>query len=169
MAPEPALQAGVILRAAEKVTHELPEYRAAPEELHHARGHRGAQERTAIEAAHNARGKFELRRKRGLHARWIFFWAAFRKRPPKQFAGAHGVEKAFAREGVHPRRRVANHRPILAHNSAFRKGAFARRWQNVTVELRSLGRDILFLYKTLQMRTQLRARVRRHAAADAHR
>src|SRR5258707_669852 len=96
MAPEPALQAGVILRAAEKVAHELPEYGTAPQELHHARGHRGPQERTAIEAAHNARGKFELRRKRGLHARRIFFRAAFRKRAPEQFSGAHGVEKPFA-------------------------------------------------------------------------
>src|SRR5713101_4133376 len=49
VAPKPPLQAGVILRAAEEIAHQLPEDRAAPQELHHARGHRAAQERSAIE------------------------------------------------------------------------------------------------------------------------
>src|SRR5216684_7589518 len=70
MAPKPALQTCVILRSGEKISHELPENGAAPQKLHHARGHRGAQERAAIEATHDARGKFQLRRKRRLHARW---------------------------------------------------------------------------------------------------
>src|SRR6266478_7208209 len=61
LAPKAALQAGVILRSAEKIAHQLPEYGAAPQKLHHARGHRGAEERPAIESPYDARGKFQLR------------------------------------------------------------------------------------------------------------
>src|SRR5258708_4875108 len=55
MAPESPLQAGVILRAAEQVAHQLPEHRAAPQELNHARRNRAAKERSAIETPHDAR------------------------------------------------------------------------------------------------------------------
>src|SRR6266568_1585761 len=58
VAPEAALQAGIILRATEEVAHQLTENRAAADELHHAGSHRTSQERSAVEAAHNARGKF---------------------------------------------------------------------------------------------------------------
>src|SRR5260370_30361248 len=55
MAPESPLQAGVILRAAEQVAHQLPEHRAAAQELHHPRRDPTAQERSAIETPHDAR------------------------------------------------------------------------------------------------------------------
>src|SRR5258708_12221632 len=89
MAPKAAFQARVILRSAEKVAHQLPEYRAAPEKLHHARGHRRPQERAAIETAHDARGKFDLRREPTLHPRRTFFWPAFSNPPSQHFAAAH--------------------------------------------------------------------------------
>src|ERR1700682_5712337 len=54
MAPESPLQAGVILRAAEQIAHQLPEHRAAAQELNHARRDRTAQERSTIEAPHDA-------------------------------------------------------------------------------------------------------------------
>src|SRR5690349_22864046 len=60
VAPEPLLQAGIILRATEEVGHQLAENGVAANELHHARGHSPAEERAQIEAAHDARGKFKL-------------------------------------------------------------------------------------------------------------
>src|SRR5205823_3954521 len=67
MAPEAALQAGIILGAAEKVAHQLAEHGVAPDELHHARGDRASKERAAIEAPHDARGKFQLAGKCSAH------------------------------------------------------------------------------------------------------
>src|SRR5216684_4991776 len=60
MAPKPALQTGVILRAAEEIAHQLPEYRAAAHELHHARGDRAAQKGAAIESPHDARRELQF-------------------------------------------------------------------------------------------------------------
>src|SRR5580765_8378454 len=54
VAPQPSFQAGIILRAAEKVAHQLPEDRAAAQELHHARRDRASQKRPAIKPAHDA-------------------------------------------------------------------------------------------------------------------
>src|SRR5260370_9931408 len=77
MAPKPPLQAGVVLRAAEKVAHQLPENRAASQKLHHPRRYCRAQEGAAVKAPHDARCKLELRRKCRPHARRICFRAAF--------------------------------------------------------------------------------------------
>src|SRR5438876_66853 len=60
VAPEAALQAGIVLSAAEEIAHQLPENRAASDELHHARGYGGSEKRAAIETADDARGKFQL-------------------------------------------------------------------------------------------------------------
>jgi len=77
----------------------LAEYGVALEELHHARGDGAAEERSTVEAANDARGEFEFRGEGGFDARGIFFGAAFGEGLAKEFARAHGVEKAFAGEG----------------------------------------------------------------------
>src|ERR1700676_839890 len=143
MAPEAAFQTGVVLCAAEKVAHQLPEHRAAPQELHHARRHGGAQERSAVKAAHDASGELQFRREGRLDPRRIFFRAALRERLSQQFARAHGVKQAFARQRIYPRRRVANQRPVLAQHGAFGKGPLLRRRKHVTIELCALGRNLL--------------------------
>jgi len=60
MAEDALFEGGVILRAAEEIGEELAENGIALEELHHARGDRTAQERAAIEAAHDAGGELEF-------------------------------------------------------------------------------------------------------------
>src|SRR6266851_8971164 len=96
VAPQPPLQAGIILGAAEEVAHQLAEDRATAQELHHPRGDRASEKRSAIKPAHDARRKFELRGKSSLHPRGIFLRAARGQRTPEQFAGAYRVEKSFA-------------------------------------------------------------------------
>src|SRR5271154_1385270 len=80
MAPETALQARVVLRAAEDIAHQLPEDCAAAHELHHAGGHRCAQKRSAVETTDDPRGEFQFRRKRSFYPHWVFFGAAFGER-----------------------------------------------------------------------------------------
>src|SRR5713101_3475888 len=96
VAPQAPLQAGIILGAAEEVAHQLAEDRAAAQELHHARRDRASEKRPAIKPANDARRKFELRRKRSLHPRGIFFRAPRGQRTPEQFAGANRIKKSFA-------------------------------------------------------------------------
>src|SRR5260370_5032455 len=92
VAPEPALQAGIILRPAEEVAHQLPEHRAAPYELNHARGDRTAQEGATIETPHHAPPNFEFARKSNLDPRGILLRTALRERAPQQFAGANRIK-----------------------------------------------------------------------------
>src|SRR5437667_12201630 len=68
VAPEAALQAGIVLSAAEEVAHQLPENRAASDELHHARGYGGSAKRAAIETAEKTRAKIQPGRECGLAA-----------------------------------------------------------------------------------------------------
>src|SRR5208337_2595867 len=96
MAEDALLKRGVILRAAEQVGEKLAEDGVALEELHHARGDGAAEERSAVETADEARGEFEFGGKRGFDTRGIFFGAAFGEGLAQEFAGAHGVEQAFA-------------------------------------------------------------------------
>src|SRR5258708_1724385 len=159
MAPQSPLQAGVVLRAAEEVAHQLPENRAASQKLHHPRGDSCAQEGAAIKAPHDARRKLELRRKCRSHARRIFFRAAFRQRAAKQLARTHGIEQAFAGQRIDPCRRVPDHGPVFPEHMAFRKRALPRRGQHVTVEARAFGRNFLLLDERVQVRLQFRARV----------
>src|SRR5713101_1273219 len=138
MAPESPLQAGVILRAAEQVAHQLPEHRAAAQELHHARRDRTAQERSAIETPHDARRELQFSAESSLYPRWILLGAAFRERPAQQFAGTNGIEKAFARQGIDPRRRISNERPVLSDDVSFGERALLRRRQDVAIKLCAL-------------------------------
>src|SRR5216110_2797734 len=124
VAPESALQAGVILRAAEQIAHQLPEHRAAAQELNHASGHRAAEERSAIEAPHDARREFQFGAESSLHPSRVLFRAAFCKRAAQQFAGANGIEKAFACEGINPGGRISDERPVLTDDVSFGKRAF---------------------------------------------
>src|SRR5712692_3011247 len=169
MAPESPLQAGVILRAAEKISHQLAEHRATAEELNHARGDSASQEGATIETPHDARREFQFGAESSLHPCRILFRAAFGERAPQQFAGANGIEKAFAREGIDPGRRIPDERPVLSDDVSFGKRALLRRRQHVTVKLCALRLYALFLYECLQMAAQFRAGMRRHTAADAHR
>src|SRR5208337_2022796 len=73
MTEDALLKRGVILRAAEQVGEKLAEDGVALEELHHARGDGAAEERSAVEAANDARGEFEFGGKRGFDTRGIFF------------------------------------------------------------------------------------------------
>ena len=167
MTPEAALQAGIILRAAEEVAHQLTENRAAADELHHARRYRIPQERPAVKAPDDARGKFQFAGEGRFDPGGIFFRAALRERPAKQFAGAYGVKEAFAGEGIDPGCGVADERPVFSENAAFRKCAFLRGGQNVAIKLGVFRRDVLFLDKSLQVAAELCAGMRGHAAADS--
>src|ERR1700719_1681625 len=75
VSPQAALQAGVILAAAEEVANQLAENRAAAHQLHNAGSNGGAQNRATIKTAHDARSKFQFGRKRGADPGWIFFGA----------------------------------------------------------------------------------------------
>src|SRR5712692_3158538 len=92
MAPESPLQAGVILSAAEKIAHQLPEHRAAAEELNHARGDRASQEGATIETPHDARRELQFGAESSLHPCRILLRAAFGEGTAQQFAGANGIE-----------------------------------------------------------------------------
>src|SRR6266566_522147 len=113
MAPKSPLQAGVILRAAEEIPHQLPEYWAAAHELNHASGDRAAQEGSTIETPHNARREFQFRTKGRLHPSRVLLRAAFREGAAQQFARANGIEKAFAREGIDPGGGISDERPVI--------------------------------------------------------
>src|SRR6266404_1857886 len=169
MPPQPPLQAGVILRSAEEIAHQLPEHRAAPHELHHARGNRAPQKRSSIEAPHDACRELQLRAESSLHPSRILLRAALSERPPQQFAGTNGIEKPLARERINPRRRISDKCPILSNHGSFRKRALLRRWQYMAIKLCALRLDAVSIHERLQMPAQLRARVRRHTAANPHR
>src|SRR2546423_3583431 len=167
MAPQAALEAGVILGAGEEITHELAKNGAATEELHHARGDCGAEKRAAVKAAHHAGGEFELAGKRGFDTRGVFFGTAFGECATEKLAGTHRVEQTFAGERIDPGGGVADHGPVFSNYRALRKSAFLGRRENVAVEPRAFGRDILLVDESVQVRAKLGAVVRRHAAADS--
>src|SRR5260370_40335778 len=97
MSPESPLQAGVILRPAEEVAHQLPEHRTASHELHHARGDRTAQERATIEPPHDACRELQFGAESSLHPSRVLLRAAFGKGASEQFAGANRIKKSFTR------------------------------------------------------------------------
>src|SRR6266481_9074261 len=169
MAPESPLQAGVILRAAEQIAHQLPEHRAAAQELNHARRDRTAQERSAIKTPHDARREFQFSAKSSLYPRRVLLRATFGERAAQQFAGANGIEKAFAGEWIDPRRRISNKRPVLSDDVSFGKRALLRRGQDVAIKLCALRLYTVLVHKGLQMAAQLRAGMRRHAPANPDR
>src|SRR5260370_13374579 len=102
VAPQSALQAGVILRAAEQIAHQFPKHWAAPQELHHARGDRAAEKGATIETPHDARRKLQLRAESSLHPSRELIRAAFGERPAQQFAAAHGIDTDYDRERLTP-------------------------------------------------------------------
>src|SRR5258708_7013467 len=114
VAPQSALQAGVVLRAAEEIAHQFPEHWAAPQELHHARGDRAAEKGATIETPHDARRKLQLGAESSLHPSRVLLRAAFGERPAQQFAGTNGIEKAFARERIDPRGGISDESPVLS-------------------------------------------------------
>src|SRR5713101_566227 len=124
MAPESPLQAGVILRAAEQVAHQLPEHRAAPQELNHARRNRTTQERSAIKTPHDARRELQFGAESSLHPRRVLLRTAFGKRAAQQLAGANRIEKSLTGERIHPRSRISDERPVLSDDVTFGKRAF---------------------------------------------
>src|SRR6266851_4057780 len=119
MAPESPLQAGVILCAAEEIAHQLPKHRAAAQELNHARGDRTSQEGATIETPHDARSELQFGAESSLHPSRVLLRAAFGQGTAQQFAGANGVEKAFAREGIDPGGRISDERPVLSNDVSF--------------------------------------------------
>src|SRR5271157_153783 len=167
MAEDALLERGVVLRPAKQIGEKLAEDSVTLEKLHHARGDGAAQERSAIEAADDARGELEFRGEGGFDTRGIFFGAAFGERFAKELAGAHGIEEAFTGEGIHPGGGVADERPVPADDAAVREGAHLRRGQYVTVELGGCGGEFLRGCKSMEMRAELTAGVRAHAPADA--
>src|SRR5260370_41599089 len=96
--PESPLQAGVILRAAEEIAHQLTKHRAAPHELHHARGHRAPQKRSSIETPHDACRELQLRAESSLHPGRVLLRTAFGKRPPQHFAETNGLQTPSTRQ-----------------------------------------------------------------------
>src|SRR5260221_5106497 len=117
MAPESPLQAGVILRPAEEIAHQLPEHRTAPHKLHHPRGNRTSQKRSAVETPHDARRKLQFRAKGSFYPCRILFRATLRERSPEQFARANRIEKSFASQWINPRRRISDQRPVFSMRS----------------------------------------------------
>src|SRR5712692_9116239 len=116
MSPESAFQTGVILRPAEQIAHQLPEHRAAPHELHHARGNRAPQKRSSIKTPHDARCELQFGAECSLHPSRVLLRTAFGKGAPQQFSGANRIEKAFADQRIDPRRRIADQRPIFSND-----------------------------------------------------
>src|SRR5260370_2576164 len=167
--PESPLQAGVILRAAEEIAHQLPEHRTAPHELHHPRGHRAPQKRSSIETPHDACRELQLRAESSLHPGRVLLRTAFGKRTAEQFARTNGIEKTLARERIDPRRRISHERPVLSNHGSFRKPALLRRWQHMAIKLCALRLDGVLIHECLQMPAQFRARMRRHTPANPHR
>src|SRR5712691_1680388 len=84
VAPQSPLEAGIVLRAAEEVAHQLPEDGAAAQELNHAGRDRAPQEGAAIEPPHDSRREFQFGGEGGPHPSGILFRAAFRDRTPEQ-------------------------------------------------------------------------------------
>src|SRR6267143_3680356 len=169
MAPESALQAGVILCAAEQITHQLPEHRAAAQELNHSRRDRTTQERSTVETPHDSRRELQFGAESGLHPSRVLLRAAFGEGAAQQFARPDRIEKAFAGEGIDPRRRISDERPVFSDDVSFRKRALLRRRQDVAIKLCALRPDIVLFHEGLQMAPQLRAGMRRHAPANAYR
>src|SRR5882672_12315343 len=97
------LKRGVVLSAAENISHDLAENCAAAKELHHAGGDGSAQESAAVEAANDARGEFKFAGERGANPVGVHLRMAFGDGFAEEFAGAHGVEQAFSGEGVDER------------------------------------------------------------------
>src|SRR5712664_1912610 len=114
VAPESPLQAGVILRAAEQIAHQLPEHRAAPQELHHARRNRTTQDRSAIKTPHDARRELQFGAEGSFHPSRVLLRAALGERAAHQFAGANRIEKSLTGERIHPRSRISDERPFLS-------------------------------------------------------
>src|SRR5260370_1848585 len=166
MPPQPPLQAGVILRPAEEIAHQLPEHRAAHHELHHARRNRAPQERSPRETPHNACRELQLRAESSLHPGRILLRAALSERPPQQFARANGIEKPLTRERIDPRRRISNKCPVLSNDGSLRKRALLRRWQHMAIKLCALRLDAVLIHERLQMPAQLRALVLRPTSAN---
>src|SRR5260370_9405105 len=97
VAPQSALQAGVILRAAEHVAHQFPDHWAAPQELHHARGDRGAEKGATIETPHDARRKLQLGAESSLHPSRVLLRPAFGQPPAQQSPAPNAKQKALPR------------------------------------------------------------------------
>src|SRR5262249_4132960 len=97
----------------------------------------------AIEAANDTRGEFELCGESRFDARGVFFGAAFRECFAEDFAGADGIEEAFAGERIDPGSGITDHGPILADHSSLAQRAFFGRRKNVAVELGAFGRDVI--------------------------
>ena len=152
MAPEATFEAAVILSAAEEIAHELAEDGAAVHELDHVGGDGSAEERAAIEAAHDTSGEFEFAGEGGFDPRHVFFGAALGEGLAEQFAGAHGVEEAFAGERIDPGGGVSDERPILAENGAIGKRALLRRRKDVAVKFCVFSGDAVFFDKRAQVR-----------------
>src|SRR5260370_17032137 len=127
---KPPLQAGVMLRPAEEIAHQLPEHRDAPHELHHARRNCAPQERPSIETPHDARRELQLRAESSLHPSRILLRAALSKRSPQQFARPNGIEKPFAREWIDPRRCISHYSPVLPDDVSSAKRALLRHCQH---------------------------------------
>src|SRR5947209_5395482 len=149
VAPKPSLQAGVILCAAEEVAHQLSEHWAAAHKLHHSRCYRAAQERSTIEATHDARRELQFGAESSLHPGRIFLRASCGERAPQQFAGPNGIEKSLASERIDPGRRVSYECPVFSDHTSFGKRALSRRRQHMAVKLCALRRYVVLLDKVL--------------------
>src|SRR5260370_5917464 len=108
------LQRSVVLRATENVGHDLAESGAAAKELHHARGHGGAEESAAIEAAHDAGGEFEFAGESCADPVGVHLGIAFGDGLAEKFAGAHCVKEAFPGERIDECGGVASYRPVFS-------------------------------------------------------
>src|SRR5436305_91252 len=87
----------------------------------------------------------------------------------QQFPRPNGIKGSLAGERIDPGRRVTDKRPVLSDDISLGKRPLLGRRQYMAVKLCALRRYVMFLNKILQVSSQLRARMRGHAPANAYR
>lgn len=168
VAQQAAFEAGVILRAAEEIADELAKDGTAAEEEDHGGGDGAAEEGAAIEVADEACGVLEFVGEGGFDEGGVLFRKTVGEAAAKNFSGAHGVEEAFAGERVHPGGGVADEGPVAADDGALGEGVFVGRGEDVGIEARGIGGELLAGEEGIEVGAEFGTGVGGHFSADAH-
>src|ERR1700733_14216840 len=91
LSPQAALQAAIILRAAEDVANQITKCGRVIHQLHHARGDGAAEEISAKHFSGNVGGEFQVRGESSSQFRWIKFGLACRDGLRQQITRAQRV------------------------------------------------------------------------------
>src|ERR1700691_3389857 len=169
LVPQAALQAAIILRAAEDLADQIAECRRVAQHLHHSSGDRSTQKVAAKYPSRDLGGEFQIGGKSRPQPLGIGLRLAFHQRLRKQIAGTQRVIKALASERVHARRGVAHHRPVFSGDAAAAYRLRFRRRQNVAIKSRALHGNLFFLDELVEVAAELLRRILAHLCADADR